>query len=181
MKYKEYLKVIHLLAGITVMIFLMGLYLSWAITGDTATKVEFIKVIPVTIIGLIAAGIAYRQYKAAKAKLNLDLFEKRYEIFHLTWGELSNAIHDVDEISAGFTNAIPKSQFLFGNEIHSYLKDIVHRRSMATMFKNMYRINNGLRPEDLEKYHETNLWLGHEAIIGARERFGKYMNFEEWK
>jgi hypothetical protein len=55
---------------------------------------ELMKGIPAAIVATFAAGIAgiiaWRQYKVAKAKLNLDLFERRYKIFHNTWEELSN-------------------------------------------------------------------------------------------
>lgn len=181
MKYKKCLKDAYQVAGIAMMLLLMALYLSWAIAGDTATKIEFIKVIPVTIIGLIAAGIAYAQYRAAKAKLNIDLFEKRYEIFQLTWEELTNGANDIDEIGVEFTNSIPKSQFLFGLEIHSYLNEIVQRRSKTKIIKKMFAKTKNLSALDSTYLHETNLWLAREAISGAKERFGKYMNFEEWK
>jgi hypothetical protein len=41
------------------------------------------------VIGLIAAGIAYRQYRIARAKFKLDLFEKRHAVFLETWAFLS--------------------------------------------------------------------------------------------
>src|SRR4051812_9007609 len=41
------------------------------------------------VAGSIAIWIAYHQYRIAKAKLNLDLFEKRLAIFRTTWSELS--------------------------------------------------------------------------------------------
>ena len=41
------------------------------------------------VIGLIAAGIAYRQYRIARAKFKLDLFEKRHAVFLETWAFIS--------------------------------------------------------------------------------------------
>jgi biopolymer transport protein ExbB/TolQ len=38
------------------------------------------------VIGCIAAGIAYRQYKVAHARFMLDLFEKRHGIYLHTGG-----------------------------------------------------------------------------------------------
>jgi hypothetical protein len=44
------------------------------------------------VIGLIAAGIAYRQYQVAHAKLNLDLFEHRNALHEVIWGYLAAAL-----------------------------------------------------------------------------------------
>jgi hypothetical protein len=41
------------------------------------------------VIGLIAAGIAFRQYRIARAKFKLDLFDRRHAVFLLVLHRLS--------------------------------------------------------------------------------------------
>jgi hypothetical protein len=41
----------------------------------------FLTALSTPLLALIAAGIAYRQAKVARSKLNLDLFEKRFKMF----------------------------------------------------------------------------------------------------
>ncbi len=63
--------------------------------------------------------IALEQRRVATAKLNLDLFDRRYELFMEVWGFLSHgSIGDVVEYSGPkFTNLIPKARFLFGMKL----------------------------------------------------------------
>ena len=76
---------------------------------------EWAKSAPTTfaalVIGCIAGYIAFHQWRVAKAKLNLDLFEKRYVIFEATWTELSQAMQtpEVRITNPNFTNLFPKA------------------------------------------------------------------------
>ncbi len=60
----------------------------------TAINSDLIKGLPAAfvafVIGAIAARIAYNQYLVAKAKLSLDLFEKRFPIFQKVWEIVSD-------------------------------------------------------------------------------------------
>jgi hypothetical protein len=57
---------------------------------------EMVKGLPAAfvalVIGAIAAGIAWRQYQVAKARLKLDLFDKRHPIYQQTWEILSEVV-----------------------------------------------------------------------------------------
>jgi hypothetical protein len=44
------------------------------------------------IVGGIGLGIAYRQLKVARAKLELDRYERRYTVFQKTWEILSETV-----------------------------------------------------------------------------------------
>jgi hypothetical protein len=91
---------------------------------------EWAKAAPTTLvalaIGVLAGYIAFNQWRVAKAKLNLDLFEKRYAIFVATWTEISQAIQtpEVRMTNPEFTNLLPKAQFLFGPEIREYMSEV---------------------------------------------------------
>ena len=82
---------------------------------------EVLKVVPTFIVGCIAAGISWQQRNiakeqssTAKAKLNLDLFKRRLEIFEETWGAASIVIQSGEPIFAplSMTNLYPEASFL---------------------------------------------------------------------
>ena len=46
------------------------------------TCFEILKIIPTAAIALIVAAITLQQWRVAKAKLKLDLFDRRYKILN---------------------------------------------------------------------------------------------------
>jgi hypothetical protein len=147
---------------------------------------ELVKGLPAAvvalIIGLIAAGIAYRQYKVAQAKLKLDLFERRFVIFHKTWEILSEtATKGTREHNYGlatpFNNFLPEAAFLFGPDVEKYLDNT------ATKWTELYGIegdtNNAAR--HAAKKAELQGWFFDQANKGVKEIFGRYLNFHKWK
>lgn len=152
---------------------------------------ELIKGIPAAfvalVIGVIAAGVAWRQYKVARGKLNLDLFEQRYAIYEIVWKYISDctdrpADQRTDSYQA-FSNSIPKAYFLFGEEVGDWMTKIkydsgamayAHRTlataaqysdSWTTAVADTTRLENQFR-DDLDS---------------LRERFALYMDFKEWQ
>jgi hypothetical protein len=84
------------------------------------------------VIGCIAARITYNQFRVAEAKLKLDLFERRYNIFHETWKTLSEVVgKGTREKNYGFgtpfNNYIPEAKFLFGADIETYLNTLASK------------------------------------------------------
>jgi hypothetical protein len=92
---------------------------------------ELIKGLPAAlvalVIGAIAACIAYRQYRVARDKFRLDLFDRRYAIFLATWRELSRVVTDgpPQQAFSEFQNHVPQARFLFGPEIEAYLQELM--------------------------------------------------------
>ncbi|MFZ6727201.1 hypothetical protein ACO0K2_17035 [Undibacterium sp. MH2W] len=144
---------------------------------------ELLKAIPTAIIAAIAAVIAYRQHMVAKSKLNFDLFERRYEIFKLSWTVLSSAASfKVDaESSRELSNSSPQAAFLFGEEIKEYIGLILKKeKEIADIGTRAIENNNVVEPEDIDNLSQLTAWMNHEAKIGCRQKFGKFLNFENW-
>ena len=137
-------------------------------------------------IGWIAAGIAYRQYQVAHAKLKLDLFDKRYAIYQETWRILSEAATTVPLPKHGmytpFNNLIPQAAFLFGKPVENYLNEAVRQwaklRALQTLTQGSV---NAVQPADIAAHAELQTWFHQEASQGAKELFGRYLNFEKWR
>lgn len=149
---------------------------------------EWAKSAPTTfvalVIGSIAGYIAFHQWRVAKAKLNLDLFEKRYAVFEATWTELSQAmqVQEVRITNPNFTNLFPKAQFLFGPEIRDYMLEISNKISELWVVQRKTKANNQIVPPDLiGKDVEILTWMSDHAMTECRARFGPYLDFKNWR
>ena len=140
------------------------------------------KVLPTFFVAVAVAIIAWRQYSLARAKLNLDLYERRYKIFEATWSFLSNP--DLSRplgMSPEFTNLFPQARFLFGVEIEEYMKKASNMKTQLSMIDMRTRAhNNFMSPEDIEAHTEISNYFFNEASVGCRTVFGKYLDFSKW-
>ncbi len=110
---------------------------------------EWMKGMPAAIIAvagvLITGFIAYRQYAVAKAKLKLDLFDKRYAIYQEIWEILSGVVINGTKrngLYTPFNNLRPKVRYLFGTKIAEYVDQ------MATNWTRLAAIEPYERPKD---------------------------------
>jgi len=80
-----------------------------------------------TITGLIALYIAWMQWRTNKNRLRLELYDRRYKVYSALQGFLSYVIH-VGNIQLSdvvrFNGETAGSEFLFGEEVRGYLRDI---------------------------------------------------------
>ncbi|ODP34087.1 hypothetical protein A9762_03165 [Pandoraea sp. ISTKB] len=139
------------------------------------------------VIGGIAAYIAFRQYEVARAKLNLDLFERRYAIFLNVSGFASHVLtSDAPQWNGDawlkFVNGFDQTEFLFGKELADYCGEMHKAGYKLKTYYNRAMSNRGvMRPEDVEDDYELRIWFSEQAQHGVRARFGEYLNFERWK
>src|SRR5258708_25252441 len=79
------------------------------------------------VIGLVAAYIAWRQWRTSHDRLVLDLFDRRLLVFQELTRAISEAFHkpnaEIQDL-AKFDVATEKARFLFGPEVHSYLAEV---------------------------------------------------------
>ena len=149
---------------------------------------ELVKGLPAAfvalVIGAIATWIAYNQYKVARAKLNLDLFDKRHHIFQKTWECLSQIYGENSKKRLqDFTNLIPEASFIFGKDIGNYMKEISNKiiefNILNTKIQNAS--NGHLGENDINRNAELATWLLNEASTGSRKMFSEYLDFSNWK
>jgi hypothetical protein len=136
------------------------------------------------VIGGIAAYIAWRQHETAKAKLKLDLFDKRFAVFEQTWKFLSETIQSASELTlnSDFTNVIPQASFLFGPDVETYLRDISSKRTdLWVIYAKMKSSGDVMVPEDISRHTELMAWFHDEASKGAKQVFTPWLNFHDWK
>jgi hypothetical protein len=143
------------------------------------------------VIGSIAGLITWRQYQVAKAKLKLDLFEKRYAIFQKTRITLSDVFirgteedHDGIAATPPFINFMPEATFLFGPEIEKYLDELSGKwnEHHALSDEKVEMVGpDGHKNKDSEGLKKLDLWFYAQATKGVQEKFSKYLNFANWK
>ena len=148
---------------------------------------ELMKGIPASfvalVIGGIAAWIALHQYRVARTKLKLDLFDKRYDIFIKTWGHLSKMSQEKPGPIAlsDFDNERPQAGFLFGQDIESYLSEISSQRIKLWTIREKIKASSGKIPTETNEETDLLNWFLHEGQSGAKQRFAPYLDFSQWK
>jgi len=135
------------------------------------------------VIGSVAALIAWRQYRVARAKLNLDLFEQRYELYRLIWELLSAQGTPVSQLETNFGNSIPKAFFLFGSEVGDFMFECLNRLHQLRVAR---RKLGQTEPGDpargaIEREVVVLLDFWEIELKRLRSRFAKYMDFKEWQ
>jgi hypothetical protein len=100
--------------------------------------VQSIQAILLVLISCLGAWIAYKQVKIATAKLNLDLYDKRFEVFEGARSLLLTILQDAN-VSTGdvitFNTNITEAVFLFEADVRKYL-DGLRERALALHTKN---------------------------------------------
>ena len=160
--------------------------LGWFETGSISF--EWAKAAPTifftVVLGVVAAYVAVHQWRVAKAKLNLDLFDRRYAIFEATWTELSQSIQtqNVRITNPAFTNLLPKAQFLFGPEIRDYMLEVSNQIGQLWVIQQKVKANNNIIPQDMiSKDQDLTKWLADHAMTECRARFAPYLDFRNWR
>ena len=138
------------------------------------------------VIGLFAGLITWRQYEVAKAKLKLDLFEKRYAIFRKILVILTDVgtEENHERATPPFINYMPEAAFLFGKEIPEYLDELSgkwNQRHALQDDKVEMVDSDGRKNENSQKSKELDLWFYSQATWGVKEKFSKYLDFKNWK
>lgn len=135
------------------------------------------------VIGVIAAYIAYQQYRLAHAKLKFDLFQKRYDIFYQTWAYLSAPLTGaLQSPFAEFDKLRPQALFLFGEEVDTYLDTAQKKMTELWTIQQVTRQNNNIiRPEHIDRHSQLERWFATEAITGAKQVFRKYLDVSQWR
>ncbi len=146
---------------------------------------ELIKGLPAAfvtlIIGILAVYIAWRQYRVAKAKLNLDLFEKRMKIYNETnlflKGYLNTSGRNAEQ-AQHFSEFLTEAGFLFGKDIEDYMEELV--RKFINQLRHREKVGNTSSEENKDAW-ESEKWLARQQSQVVKAKFGKYLDFSLWK
>jgi hypothetical protein len=76
------------------------------------------------VVALVASAIQYNQWRTARDKLRLDLFDKRMEIYNQLSMFVERQMHKerfTPEEMAAFERSMNSAQFIFGRETSAYI------------------------------------------------------------
>lgn len=140
-------------------------------------------------VGIVGAYIAWRQYATARAKLKLDLFTLRYELFMAVWTHLSHIKQIGAEVKEShrsqyeayknFRNNLPQAGFLFGKDIERYLEEI-DKNQFDLWGLELKLEKGGLDQAEAAQREALKTWFDQEART-AKNKFKPYLDLRNWK
>jgi hypothetical protein len=143
--------------------------------------IQWVQAIAVVVIACVGAWIAYRQSEIASAKLNLDLFDKRYGVYTairdavvhiLKYADFSDK--ELREYNWGVIDAA----FLFKDEIEAYT-DALRKKIAQYMYVNgqvkHLAHEHPERPQFIDQEHALFAEF-EEDLKGLKDRFKPYLN-----
>ena len=95
-----------------------------------ATWLSIAQAVGPTIVAVIVAYVAIRQWLTARNKLKLDLFEKRYDVYIavVTYlSRLTQGVRITNEHVHEVSFAIAGCEFVFNPEMNEFVRDIMYR------------------------------------------------------
>ncbi len=138
---------------------------------------------PATVPALAVFGIyiAYRQWRTANDKLNLDLFQQRLAVFKALRGYLSSitvdGMPDIDD-DVRFRETIEQSKFLFGDDVNAFLKEVGDRGFRLRETETFMRLERvGEQYEKAKSQWLADLEAHRKSYLKMHEVFGRYMSF----
>lgn len=168
---------------------LVNYYLSMAPPELTWTDQLSTHITPglAAIAAFLAAWVAYRQSRTERAKLKLDLFEKRIAVYNevsaclgyiFRTGETSN---DNDQ---RFIEAMHQAKWLFGADVRRYLQSELWPKMCDLHCVSVYldgMDRSAERTEKIEAQAALKLWFAQQGNEGLDRVFGPYLSFDKWK
>ncbi|GEM_PF-5165065 len=150
----------------------------------------------VTIINLaVVSYVAYQQFHLKKTNVNYqihhDLYERRLKVFHETMELLRKIVNEQkpswNELLTTLRKIEDDAYFLFGDEIHEYIKTLIDKgHEKRRLNRKMDRINPTKDSESRDKMEkaldteeELESWVFDQFDI-CRDKFGKYLSYEDF-
>ncbi len=134
------------------------------------------------VIGVIAAWIAFQQWRVARAKLNLDLFERRLRLYRATDKYLLESLSGGPQSFLETIEGLNEAPFLFGPEVTTYLQKVLDMRNELRGIDTRAQGNNGMvHPEEINRHGELNRWLTDQRNGPCRAVFAQYLEFGKWR
>jgi len=141
---------------------------------------DVIKAFLTPMIAILAVWIAYQQHKTSRYKLRLDLYDKRFEVFHRLISLVSSVVQQgnvTDEQLFEFLRSTAYANFLFDKDIEIYLEQ-VYRKGIDLHYleKRIKELSGDKQKEVYDKRDIIFNWF-KDQFTESRKRFGRYLNF----
>ena len=151
---------------------------------DWAEVRQWLQALAVPSVALLAAWIAYRQWRTNALKIKLDLYDRRLRIFEELREFLSKIARDgaIDMRDASiFRSRTMDATFLFGQDVDDYLDRVFRSALDLGLYNTRHRAHlegsgdpNYDHADNVEKMGAALTWLT-EQFEPARDLFGRYL------
>lgn len=158
----------------------------WALARSVATSMEMAQILSgllTPMIAILAGYIAWRQYQTARARLKLDLYERRFRVYRGLMDLVAAVVCDGGASRwalARYYSETNEKQFLFGPDVIEYMKTA---REKAVRLRQVSRkIKNPPGQQEqaaaVEEEQEQLLSWFDTQVDEAQAKFAKYLDFK---
>ena len=146
--------------------------------------IDVSKALLTPLIAIVATYIAWQQWQTNKHKLILEKYDRRLKVYEEVKKILSIILRDADashEDHLKFITSVSEADFLFGQEIPEYIKEVYKRGLNLRRWNREYRDYTQKKPvgydheKGVNNMHEELKWLA-EQFDPAKDKFRKYLN-----
>jgi len=144
---------------------------------------DILKTFLTFVIAAAAIVIAWRQYRTAREKFRLDLYEKRYKVYRGLMEFLACVIRDGEaspQVLADYYKTTDEKRFLFGPDIGEYMTEVRQKASQLRLLKQQVEQQRNLtdvqRDPIIENMLDNETWLSKQAEE-TQHRFQPYLEF----
>lgn len=151
--------------------------------------VVFTQAVGPTFVAIIAAGIAsliqYNQWKTAKSKLAIDLFDRRFAVYEATRKLVSALLQKTkmhDDEHREFINKTWNARFLFDREFCEYIENFRIIAINLNLYHETYeqKMNDPARGEAIKEHYDRLKYVMAESQK-LEERFLPYLDLSHVK
>ena len=159
----------------------MQIVAQYAPTASTPWVVSYAPVISAVVvmfIGIITIYVAVQQWFTSRAKLRLDLYEKRWKVYDacLTIIRDGKDYDNFDAHIAQFLEASSSAPFLFGDDVDDYMKGLGDLAKAQAMNVDYLRFK--ATPDDT-KWMESALEWERERLVEVKLLFTPYLRIKD--
>jgi len=112
-------------------------------TTATPALIQLFSALLTPLITIITASILVLQYRLAKQRWRLDLYDKRYNVYSATMEYLSNIVakkqltyEEFKDLTTKFLRNSKDKEFLFGEDVQQFLHLLYERGSVLGIILN---------------------------------------------
>ena len=143
-----------------------------------------IATLPTAVIGCIALYIAYQQWRTNYFKLQVDLYDRRLEVYKAVINYLEGVQGEFKvehENLSALRERTAEADFLFGPDIREYLQELVRHGARLHRWNVERRGPGSPRPPGydhkkvLDGAEEERQWFMGQHVV-ARQKFKRYMD-----
>ncbi|WP_139051281.1 hypothetical protein [Xanthomonas cannabis] len=143
--------------------------------------VELSKALAAPIVAMGAVAVSLLQFKIAKTKLKLDLYDRRIKVYEGVMETVEDALTDLNAgvgVLIRLNRVSAEADFLFKDDVSSYLDSLKRTmRETVSISNRINAANNGGPPVPPDAVHKQMLAFERLSIEHnkAKTIFGKYL------